>query len=394
MVTVEKLLTIPKLRNIEVVAGKSGLQRKVGHVTVMEVPDIVQWLKGDDFLITSLYAVKDDVQAQCKLINEIAFTSCACIAVKTGQYIKDIHDDLKAVADKHSIPLLCIPYNLNYIDIIVNAMNYLFEEQNPRVVLEKYIKDVIFEAYTDAYTMVERGNLLGLMVDKQAYCAMTIQFQHSYVPSEAEMQSLWRTGISIAQFASAQRGLCHCIAVNTKKHSTILLDSDSEVIIQRLIPFVEREAITQLQHSLPNHRTYIGYGSAGKGLQGIHDTFFHSLHASQAGQIFFPDQSSYHYGDMEIYYIVAEIIGNNKATFFSNLLNQIDSKDVLETLVTYFESNISVNDTATKLHAHKNTIKYRLQRVKDLTGLDTRSFNDCLKLFMAIAVYKIHESRK
>ena len=34
-------------------AGHNGLERKVEHVTVMEVPDIKRWLKGNDFLITS-----------------------------------------------------------------------------------------------------------------------------------------------------------------------------------------------------------------------------------------------------------------------------------------------------------------------------------------------------
>ena len=41
------------MRGVRVVAGEEGLFRKVEHVTVMEVPEIKRWLKGNDFLITS-----------------------------------------------------------------------------------------------------------------------------------------------------------------------------------------------------------------------------------------------------------------------------------------------------------------------------------------------------
>lgn len=69
-----------------VLAGESGLLKKVEHVTVMEVPDIKRWLKGNDFLITSFYSVRKSEEAQCRLIEEPA-DICSCIAVKTGQYV-------------------------------------------------------------------------------------------------------------------------------------------------------------------------------------------------------------------------------------------------------------------------------------------------------------------
>jgi len=191
MVTVEKLLKLPKLSSLRVLAGGAGLGRGVGHVTVMEVPDIVKWLLGNDFLITSLYAVRDDVRAQCRLLEELNSSGCACVAVKTGEYVKEISIELKAVADKYGLPLLQIPYDMLYLDIITSVMNHIFDEKNPRVVLEKYIKDIIFEAYTDSDLMLERGDLLGFAVEKKQYLAMTIQFEASYSPTESDMQANW-----------------------------------------------------------------------------------------------------------------------------------------------------------------------------------------------------------
>lgn len=47
MAKVKDLLCIPVLKDIKILAGKSGLDRPVEHVTVMEVPDIKRWLKSN-----------------------------------------------------------------------------------------------------------------------------------------------------------------------------------------------------------------------------------------------------------------------------------------------------------------------------------------------------------
>ena len=68
MAKVSDLLKLPALRGAKVVAGCSRLDRKVEYVTVMEVPDIKRWLKGNDFLITSFYSVRKSEEEQCRLI--------------------------------------------------------------------------------------------------------------------------------------------------------------------------------------------------------------------------------------------------------------------------------------------------------------------------------------
>lgn len=55
MAKLRELLEFKSLRNLKLVTNTECLDVNVGTVTVMEVPDVIQWLKGDDFLITSLF---------------------------------------------------------------------------------------------------------------------------------------------------------------------------------------------------------------------------------------------------------------------------------------------------------------------------------------------------
>ena len=140
MAKVSDVLKLSVMRGVRVVAGEEGLFRKVEHVTVMEVPEIKRWLKGNDFLITSFYSVRKSEEDQCALIRDLADT-CCCIAVKTGQYVKTVAESVKRAADEVGLPVLEIPGELAYIDIIVNVMNLIFEEEGNSEILEKYVKD-------------------------------------------------------------------------------------------------------------------------------------------------------------------------------------------------------------------------------------------------------------
>ena len=54
--------------------------------------------------------------------------------------------------------------------------------------------------------------------------------------------------------------------------------------------------------------------------------------------------------------------------------NSIDSLDqeTLFTINKFFENNLNVSETSRKLFVHRNTLVYRLEKIKKLTGLDLR----------------------
>ena len=75
--------------------------------------------------------------------------------------------------------------------------------------------------------------------------------------------------------------------------------------------------------------------------------------------------------------------------------NPIDALDQ-ETLLTinkFFENNLNVSETARKLFVHRNTLVYRLEKIKKLTGLDLREFDDAITFKVALMVKKYLISR-
>jgi len=57
---------------------------------------------------------------------------------------------------------------------------------------------------------------------------------------------------------------------------------------------------------------------------------------------------------------------------------------LLETLRAYMECNGNISEVADLLHVHKHTVRYRLRRVTELTGLDVTKVEDAAQLYLAV----------
>ena len=55
---VAEILKLPILADARVLAGEKGLDREVSQVTVGEVPDIGDWLTGNELVLSTFFAVE------------------------------------------------------------------------------------------------------------------------------------------------------------------------------------------------------------------------------------------------------------------------------------------------------------------------------------------------
>lgn len=63
--------------------------------------------------------------------------------------------------------------------------------------------------------------------------------------------------------------------------------------------------------------------------------------------------------------------------------------ETILTLDAFFSMDCNVSETAKKLFIHRNTLLYRLDKLKQETGLDVRSFNDAVLVRIMLLLYKV-----
>jgi sugar diacid utilization regulator len=69
------------------------------------------------------------------------------------------------------------------------------------------------------------------------------------------------------------------------------------------------------------------------------------------------------------------------------------STDLVGTLQAYLAENCNMNATAATIYAHRHTVSYRLERVRELTGLDPTSSEDRERLGLGLKAYRIIAAR-
>lgn len=93
------------------------------------------------------------------------------------------------------------------------------------------------------------------------------------------------------------------------------------------------------------------------------------------------------YADIETKALVHQMDEALKQRYLQRIFPNISRKDI-QTLQAFFESDLNITETAKALYIHRNTLIYRLKRIKEETGYDPQLFKDAVPLQLAIWMYQ------
>ena len=163
---------------------------------------------------------------------------------------------------------------------------------------------------------------------------------------------------------------------------------------------LERMAAS-MEETLKNElriKTVIGIGTVADHLRELADSYKEAQTAIEVGKVFDTEKSIMHYENLGIGRLIYQLPTTLCEIFLSEVFkkNSIDSLDqeTLFTINKFFENNLNVSETSRKLFVHRNTLVYRLEKIKKLTGLDLRQFDHAIVFKVALMVRKYLSSRE
>ena len=111
-VTVGQILELDVLKDARLLAGDEGLGRKVTSVTVGEVPDIADWLSGGELVLSTMFAVKGDLERQREFCRRVMLAGAAALFVKTTRFVENVPRDVLELAERRGFPIIEVPQGL------------------------------------------------------------------------------------------------------------------------------------------------------------------------------------------------------------------------------------------------------------------------------------------
>jgi PucR family transcriptional regulator, purine catabolism regulatory protein len=128
-ITVREALSLDTVNRLTIAGGKGGLDRVIKLVNVIEVPDIKDWLIDGEFLLTTGYSFREYPELLETLIPRMNETHSAALAIKTKRYLDEIPIEMINSANKYNIPLLEVPFDLSFSEIIAPILGVVFNKQ-------------------------------------------------------------------------------------------------------------------------------------------------------------------------------------------------------------------------------------------------------------------------
>ena len=141
----------------------------------------------------------------------------------------------------------------------------------------------------------------------------------------------------------------------------------------------------------------VGIGTVANHLRELAKSYKEAQIAIEVGKVFDTEKYIINYENLGIGRLIYQLPTTLCEMFLQEVFkkNPIDALDqeTLFTIHKFFENNLNVSETARRLFVHRNTLVYRLEKIKKLTGLDLREFDDAITFKVALMVKKYLTSR-
>ena len=139
-------------------------------------------------------------------------------------------------------------------------------------------------------------------------------------------------------------------------------------------------------------KAVVGIGTPINNIKDLAASFKEAQIAMEVGKVFDTERQVISYDHLGIARLIYQLPTTLCEAFLREVFKQesIDSLDA-ETLFTiqrFFENNLNVSETSRGLFVHRNTLVYRLEKIRKLTGLDLRNFDDAIVFKVALMVKK------
>ncbi|MDY4212251.1 MAG: helix-turn-helix domain-containing protein [Eubacteriales bacterium] len=184
-----------------------------------------------------------------------------------------------------------------------------------------------------------------------------------------------------------------------KRDFVIRIDDNDLVVIKEFEDEISKEKSIQLGQVIYDTLAGEGMISTSVGISTIVDTiqelaqaYREARIALEVGKVFDTEKNVISYDNLGIGRLIYQLPTTLCELFLNEVfkkesINVLDSETIY-TIQKFFENNLNVSETSRKLFVHRNTLVYRLDKIKKLTGLDLREFDDAIIFKVAMMVNK------
>lgn len=390
--TCEDMMEIPELNNVlNLKAGEAGLEHSIRWIYFADCLQCVKneyrienYIHGGEFVVLTNRSLTDDSKSLMNLIDRMREHDIAALGINEGQ----ISDKLMSYCTEHDLPLFELPELFPLIDLSQIMCQRLVLEENDRNSAEQLLSSILDAEYLDrdkvfAQARVLNIDLAGSFTVVEFAFLQADEADRDYLAAGQRLRS-----ITTGEFAS-HTGTNVMVMLQTGSMIALIPvehvdDGRMKEILNRIVDRAERECGTELIAGVGNATGY------------LEDVKLSRNEAAAAIKIARASDSPEHvvfYDELGLYTLISHIPDSRFLDKFvednlGRLINadRVNSGNLCETLEKYLNCNCNAKSTAEYMYLHRNTLNYRLNKIREILETDLDDLDTCMKLKMAFMI--------
>lgn len=355
---------------LRIVAGKAGMDTVVSWVHMLEDETIVSRFHGEELAITTgMKAGNPDWLLN--VIQGMAKDDCAGIIVNTGMYLEEVPEEVVVWCDEHNFPILEMPWEFSITELIQDYCTRIIDQKQ----FEKRISNAFREAIQGNWKEADVRQVLGERYDMQGsfqafciYVKKTTEEEFNYNQAVIKLENLfglWKGNNKI----NASYGL-----IRIEDFLVLILNNSKERVYAELPGLI----MQSFSYFTKEQRLYMGIGPAASHIENLSASYKKARTAMKMSvgtgkQIIRFDEM----GFFKILFSVEDVdILNSYAREVLGSLEEYDkvhNSGYIDTLRSYIRNDRSLIRVAEDTFTHRNTVNYRVQNIKKITGCELKN---------------------
>lgn len=383
-VTVADIMNLHNFNGLKLIAGNNGLDRNITkcgildyeYDTSVKIKHLYNNFEEGQFVLTSLLFAKDNEFLVFDALKHLINKNVSGLVIKNVFQIP-LSERLLSYADSKKFPIFLMKDRLYFEDLIVS------------------ITDCIRNLSSIHFGEGEVDRMLHGSLDEKALIKQIQQINCSFQPNHLVIYFRLKNAISADLYIES---------LKQYKNSALYSPSDSLFRYRNGLMFIHScesfrsnhitDLITDYISLIAQDPSdyYIGISSLHYSLSEMKYAIEESIHAAVMHS---NETKNYQlYQDLGVYQLLIPFIEERHFINFSNgIMEQLLDYDVenktnlTTTAVQFISCKGNIQQLANFLSQHENTIRYRLDKIKMVTGLDSRQPEQYEQLSMAVKIH-------
>lgn len=404
----EDLMNMKQIRNgMKLVAGEKGVNRNIRWIyfadciqCLKEDFNLAELIHGEELVIVTNESLTGNDDKIIDMIKVMFVKNIAGFVINEGQISKRVIDYCNEI----ELPLFEVSVELHMIDLSQIVCRALVEEESNTNSRERILSSILYTDNLNVEEIVEQANYLGVNLSGKHRIIVLHMREPEGLPNQkktVEEGYLMEVRENIKKSVETEfrsYGMRHQMVLSQPNAVVILLPAElfSRDLLITILTNIMNRGEGKYHISMK-----AGVGTSYEYIEEFKKSYQEAKNALSISKIATKEQKVYFYENLGIYSLIAQISnGKFLDDYVESRIGKLIKADnmqegeLCETLETYLEHNCNANATAEALFIHRNTMRYRMDKIKRILDDDINDMSVFLELKLAFAIKRYRDNRE